>query len=105
MVGRMYIQGGHAHAFRAAAHAGEVVLRPEELQTAVRAAIALGTFKDSLAVMENHGRRIHREIAVGDDTGIFPALALFIVHEEHMVGKDPTETKGRFIRRLLFEIL
>ena len=103
--GSFLIQGGHAHALCAAGHAGEVGLGTEELQTAVSTTIAFGSFKNGLAVMENHGGRIQRKISVGYDAGVVPADTLFIVHQEHMVGKNPAETEGRLVRGFLFEIL
>ena len=103
--GGFFVQGGHAHALGTAAHTGKVILRPEKLQPAVSTAIAFGTFKDGLAVMKDHGSGIHRKVRVGNDAGVFPAFSLFIVHKEHMVGKNPAKTKGGFIRRLLLQIL
>ena len=103
--GGFFVQGRHAHAFCAAAHAGKVVPGAEELQAAVGAAVALGSFEDGLAVMQDHRSGIHREIAVGNDARVVPADALFIVHQEHMVGKDPAEAEGGLIRGFLFQVL
>ena len=103
--GGLLVQGGHAHALGAAAHAGQVVLGPEELQAAVGTAVALGAFKDGLAVVKHHGCGIHREIAVGNDAGIAPADSLLIVHQEHMVGENTAETEGGLVRGLLLQVL
>ena len=47
--------------------------------------------------MQHHGGRIHVEGAVGHDPGIEPSLSLFIVHQEHVVGKNPAKSKGALI--------
>ena len=103
--GSLLVQGRHAHTLGAAAHAGEIVRRAEELEAAVSAAIALHSFENGLAVMQDHRSRIHGEVTVGNDAGVMPAHTGFIVHEEHMVGKDPAETKGGFIRRLFLKMI
>ena len=103
--GGFLIQGRHTHTFGAAAHTGQVVLGTEQLQAAVRAAVALGSLKDGLAVMKDHRGRVNGKITIGDNTGVAPADSFFIVHEEHMIRKDPAKTESRLICGLLLEVL
>ena len=59
-------------------------------------------FKDLLRVVEHHGSRVQRERAVRDDAGVVPALALGIIHHEHMVGKLLAKAELRLIGGFCF---
>lgn len=65
-----------------------IAVRPEELNGVVHGAIGLHALEDLLCVVEHHAGRIHLEGLIGDDAGIVPALALGVVHQEHMIGED-----------------
>ena len=51
------------------------------------------SFKDFLAVMENHCRRINGQTVIRLNSGIDPALPLLKVHEEHVIRNDVTKPK------------
>ena len=101
--GGFFIQMGHGHALGAAGHAGQVFLRAEQLQPAVLPAVALGALKNGLPVVEHHRRRIHGKIAVGHNARVVPAAALFVVHQEHMIGEDAAKAQLGFVLGLLLE--
>ena len=100
----LHVDLRHAHALGRAIHALKVVARTEEIQTAVLAAIALHAFKDFLRIVEHGAGRIHHKRAIGHHTGIMPAASLFIIHDEHMIGKDLAKAEFGFILRLFFRI-
>ena len=62
-----------------------VAIGPEELDGVVHRAIGLHALEDLLGVVQDHAGGIHLEGLIGDDAGIVPALALGVVHQEHMI--------------------
>src|SRR5262249_5149678 len=68
-----------------------VLLRAEEPDLAVAAAERLEPLEEPLAVVQDGGRRVERERAIGLDSRVVPALLLFEVHDEHVVGEELTE--------------
>ena len=81
-----------------------VALRAEQLHGVVRGAVSLHALKDLLCVVEHDSGRVQRERSIGDDAGIVPALALGIVHNEHMVGELLAEAELRLVLRLLLRM-
>ena len=57
----------------------------------------MSAVKDLLCVVEHHGSGVQFKGAVGDDAGIVPALALGVIHDEHMVGELFAEAELRLI--------
>ena len=84
-------------ALGAAVEAAQIVHRAEQLDISLRIAVSLHSLENGLAIMQHHGSGIQRKIAVGNNAGVMPALALRIVHDEHMVGKDLAKTELGFI--------
>ena len=65
--------------------------------------IGLHAFKHFLRIVQAHGGGLQCDRAVGHDAGVDPALALIVVHDEHMVGKVVAEPERRRIGlRFLF---
>ena len=80
--------GGDAHTLGGVGETLAVAVGAEQLDLVIGAAISLQTFKDFLTIVEHGAGGIQREGTVGDDAGIVPALALGIVHQEHIVRGD-----------------
>ena len=74
-----------------------VAVRAEQLHGVVSGAVGLHALKDLLCVVEHHGSGVQFKGAVGDDAGIVPALALGVIHDEHMVGELFAEAELRLI--------
>ena len=70
-----------------------VALRAEQLDFVLRGAVGLHALKALLGVVKHHGGGVQGQGAVGHDAGVVPALALVIVHDEHMVGEDFAEAQ------------
>ena len=77
-----------------------VAVRAEQLHGVVGGAVGFHALKDLLCVVEHHGSGVQFKGAVGDDAGIVPALALGVVHNEHMVGELLAKTQLRLVLRL-----
>ena len=73
--------------------ARHIFVRAEQHHLAFRGAVGLHALKDLLAVMQAHRGRIQRNIAVGHDPWVVPALALVVIHQKHVVGKNIAETQ------------
>ena len=92
---------GQADSSGGVVHPGDVVPGPEQLNGAVGGAVGLQPLKNLLAVVEHFGGGVDLQGAVGDDTGVMPALASIVVHNEHMVGHGFAENQGGGVRLLL----
>jgi len=79
-----------------------IAVRAEQLNGIVCGAVSLHALKDLLCVVEHDRRRVQLERSIGDDTGIVPAFALGVVHDEHVVGELLAEAELGLILRLLF---
>ena len=77
---------GQAQTLGGLVHPVDVVLDAEQLDGAVGGAVGFQTLEDLLGVVEHLGSGVDLQGAVGNDAGIVPALALVIIHQEHMVG-------------------
>ena len=55
----------------------------------------------SLRIVEHDGSRVQLKGAIGDDAGVMPALALRIIHHEHMVGELFAKAQLALVLRLL----
>ena len=78
-----------------------VALGAEQLHGVVRSAVGLHALKDLLRIVEHHGSGVQFKGAIGDDAGIVPALALRIIHHEHMVGELFAKAQLALVLRLL----
>ena len=76
-----------------AVQACDVLPGSEQLHLAVRAAVCLESFKDLGAVVQNACRRRDGNGTEGDDARVVPAVAVGVVHEEHVVGEDCAEAQ------------
>ena len=74
-----------------------VAVRAEQLHGVIGGAVGLHALKDLLCVVEHHGSGVQFKGAVGNDAGIVPALALGVIHDEHMVGELFAEAELRLI--------
>ena len=74
-----------------------VAVRTEQLDGVVRGAIGLHALENLLGVVEHHRGGVQGEGGIGDDAGVVPALALGIVHHEHMVGEDFAKAQLVFV--------
>ena len=77
-----------------------VALGAEQLDGVIRSAVSLHALEDLLCIVEHDRSGVQREGCVGDDAGVMPALALGIVHNEHMVGELLAKTQLRLVLRL-----
>ena len=84
---QVLIQMGEAHALTGAVDAGGVHVGTEEVDLPVGGQIGLHALKHHLGVVEDGAGGIQAEGGIGDDASVVPALALVIVHEEHVVGE------------------
>ena len=84
---------GNAEPLVGVVHAAGVALGAEELNPVLRGAVGLHALEALLGIVEHHGGGVQGQGAVGNDPGIVPALALVIVHDEHMVGKNFAEAQ------------
>ena len=73
----------------------------EELDVTVGRLVCLESLEHLLRVVEHHSGRVEREILIGDDSRVVPALAFGVVHNEHMVGKVVAEAELVLIGLLL----
>ncbi len=74
-----------------------VAVRAEQLHGVIRGAVSLHALKNLLCIVEHHRGRVQLEGSVGDDAGIVPALALGVIHDEHVVGKFLAEAQLRLV--------
>ena len=77
-----------------------VHVRAEQVGFAVRAAIGLQALEHGLAVVEHHGGGVQLDLLIGHDAGVMPALALGVIHDEHVVGEDVAKAQLRAGGRL-----
>ena len=82
---------GDAQAVLGVVHAAGVAVRAEQLDLTLSGAIGLHTLEALLSIVEHHGGGIQGDGGIGDDPGIMPALALVIVHDEHVIGENFAE--------------
>ena len=82
-----------AHAGGGVVHTRDVLRRPEQLDRAFGRAIGFQAFEYLLRIVQ-HVRAGHElDGSIGHDTGIMPALALVVIHEEHVVGENLAEAE------------
>ena len=77
-----------------------VALGAEQLDGVVGGAVGLHALKNLLGVVEHHAGGVQRKWAVGDNAGVVPALALGVIHHEHMVGELFAKAQFRLVLRL-----
>ena len=65
----------------------------EQENVAVGTLVSLQTFEHFLTIVVNHGGGGEGNVVERLNTGIVPALALGVVHNEHVVREDLTETQ------------
>lgn len=92
---------GQAHTLGGVVHALDVAVGAEQLDRAVGGAIGLQTLEDLLGIVQHLGGGVNLQGAIGDDAGIVPALALVIVHDEHMVGHVLAKDQSGGVRLFL----
>ena len=96
--------GGHAQTVSRIVETVSVAVGAEQLDLALGGAVGLHALENFLGVVEHGGSRVHFPRAVGDDTGIVPALTGGIVHHEHMVAEDLAKAQLRLVLRFLFRM-
>ena len=94
----------HAHALSAAGKAFKIGAGAEEVEAALRRAVALEALKDLLSIVQHLAGRVQRKVAVRHDAGVVPALAVGVVDHKHMVGEDVAKAQLALIGRLVFQI-
>ena len=95
---QLLVHGGDAHALVGAVEALGVHVRTEEVDPAVRGAVGLHTLKHHLGVVEHAGGGVQADGAIGDDPAVVPALALVVVHNEHVVGEVLAKAQVGLVR-------
>ena len=85
---------GQAQTLGGAVQTADVLNGTEELNLAVGATVGLQTLEDLGAIVQNRSGGMDRQVAEGDDAGIVPTTLGLVLHEEHVVGKDLTESQG-----------
>ena len=90
---KLFVNGGDGHPLVGTVEAGKILVRAEQEDVPLLAVIGLHPLKNGLAIVQAEGRRGEGQLPVGDDAGVVPALAGLIVHDEHMVAKDPPEAQ------------
>ena len=85
--------GRDAHAQSRVVHALDVFRRAEELHGAALGAVGFETFKNLLRIVQHVGAGHQLDGAVGDYARRVPALALVVVHEEHVVRENLSESQ------------
>ena len=109
MKGRMYravpspegiVDGRDAQPVVGQVQPGHVLIGAEQNHLAVGGAVGLHALENLLAVMQAHSSRIQGQGSVGDDARVMPALALVVIHQKHVIGKNVAEAQlggvGRF---------
>ena len=84
---------GYAHTGGGVVHTRNVLRRPEKLDRAFGRAVGLQALEYLLRVVQNVGAGHELNGAVGDYTRVVPALALVVIHEEHVIGENLAEAK------------
>ena len=86
LYGKSLIDCRDAKTLIRAIQAGHVAVRAEEKDASILRAVSLQALKNLLAIMQAHRGGIKLDWTIGNDARIVPALALVIVHQEHMIG-------------------
>ena len=68
----------HTHTLAGVLYTGDVHIRAEQLNTAVRLAVSLHTFKHHLSIMQHRGSRIQLQRGIRLYTSGMPSLSLVI---------------------------
>ena len=84
-----------------------VFVRAEQLYLALGGSVCLQTLKALLCIVEHQCGGIQYQRLIGDNAGVMPALALVIIHDEHMVRKDMAEAQsaGGFFFRCFGQLI
>lgn len=82
-----------AHTGGGVVHTRDVLRRPEELNGALSRAVGLQALEYLLRIVQDVCAGHEFNGTIGDDTRIVPALALVVIHEEHMVGENLAEAE------------
>ena len=82
-----------AHTRRGVVHARNVLRRAEQLDDAVGRAVGLQALEYLLRVVQDVGAGHELNGAVGDYARVVPALALVVIHEEHVVRENLAEAE------------
>ena len=91
---------GNAELLGRIVEAADIVQRAEEIDLPVSRAVGLHALENLLRIVQRHDGGLQGDGAVGDDAGVMPALAVGIIHEEHMVREKAAErdpVHGRFL--------
>ncbi len=89
-----------AETVRRVVHTVRVAVRTEQLDLVVGGSVRLHALEDLLGIVEHDAGRVQRERSIRDDAGIVPADTGVILHHEHMVRENVTETELALIGRL-----
>ena len=95
---QLLIHEGNAHTLVGAVETLGVHVGTEEVDLAVGGAVGLHALEHHLGVVENAAGGIQADGAVGDDLAVVPALALVVVHDEHVVGEVLAKAQVALIR-------
>ena len=74
-----------AHTRRRVVHAGDIFRRAEELDNALCRSVGLQALKYLLRIVQNVGAGHELDGPIGHHARVMPALALVVIHKEHMV--------------------
>ena len=83
-----------AHTRVGIVHPFNILFRAEQQYSPVGGFICFHPLEHFLTVVENHTCRRKRNVAVGNDPCVVPAVFNVVIHNEHMVGKDLAETES-----------
>ena len=94
----------HAQTVCRVLHTTGIAVRTEQLDFTLGGLISLHAFKDFLGIVENDTGRVQFEVVIGLNAGVVPADSFVIVHEEHMIRENLTESEFADICRFCLRI-
>ena len=95
---QLFVHEGDAHTLVGAVETLGVHVGTEEVDLAVGGAVGLHALKHHLGVVEDAAGGVQADGAVGNDLAVVPALALVVVHDEHVVGEVLAKAQIALIR-------
>lgn len=68
-------------------------VRAEKVVGPIIPLVGLQTLKHLLAVVKHHGGGRQGEVLIGHNAGVVPTHSLGVVHDKHVVGKNPAKAQ------------
>ncbi len=92
-----------AQTVRRVVHTARVAVRAEQLDLVVSRSVGLHALEDLLGIVEHDTGRVQLERRIRNDARVVPADTEVVLHDEHVVREDVTETEFALIGGLRFE--